>query len=67
MEERTTDGRKIRILSIIDEYTRECLYIAVERRLNSQDVLMVFFISLSAGQSLITSDPTTVPSSQQKQ
>ena len=43
MEERTTDGRKIRILSIIDEYTRECLYIAVERRLNSQDVLNGLF------------------------
>jgi len=43
MEDRTTDGRKMRILSIIDEYTRECLYIVTERRLSSQDVLNALF------------------------
>ena len=36
---RTTDGRPIRILVIIDEYTRECLSLLVKRRLRSQDVL----------------------------
>jgi putative transposase len=36
---RTTDGRPIRILVIIDEYTRECLSLFVERRIRSQDVL----------------------------
>lgn len=35
----THDGRKYRILNIIDEYTRECLAIKVKRRLNSVDVL----------------------------
>ena len=39
MEERTTDGRKFRILNILDEFTRECLWVRVERRMNSQDVL----------------------------
>jgi transposase InsO family protein len=39
VEERTTDGRKFRILNIIDEYTRECLSILVERRLTSGDVI----------------------------
>jgi len=39
VEERTTDGRKFRILNIIDEYTRECLAILVERRLTSGDVI----------------------------
>ncbi|UCE38966.1 MAG: transposase family protein, partial [Thermoplasmata archaeon] len=36
---RTTDGRPVRILVIIDEYTRECLSLLVARRLRSQNVL----------------------------
>jgi len=36
---RTTDGRAIRILVIINEYTRECLSLFVARRIRSQDVL----------------------------
>ena len=36
---RTTEGRPIRILVIIDEYTRECLSLLVARRISSQDVL----------------------------
>ena len=41
VHDRTHDGRKFRTLNIIDEYTRECLAIRVERRLNSRDVLDV--------------------------
>jgi transposase InsO family protein len=37
--DRTRDGRALRMLAIVDEYTRECLAIEVGRRLNSQDVL----------------------------
>jgi transposase InsO family protein len=36
---RTSDGHPLRLLTIIDEYTRECLAIGVARRLNSEDVL----------------------------
>jgi transposase InsO family protein len=36
---RTTDGRAVRILVIIDEYTRECLSIHVARSIKHQDVL----------------------------
>ncbi len=36
---RTEDGRPVRMLTIMDEYTRECLSIDVARRFNSQDVL----------------------------
>ena len=36
---RTHDGRKFRMLTLIDEYTRECLAIDVARRLTSEDVL----------------------------
>jgi transposase InsO family protein len=41
--ERTMDGRALRILTIIDEYTRECLSIATARRLTSHDVLHTLF------------------------
>ena len=40
---RSHDGRAIKMLTIIDEYTRECLAIVVERRLNSEDVLATLF------------------------
>jgi len=36
---RTGDGLPLRILTLIDEYTRECLALKVARRLRSQDVL----------------------------
>ena len=36
---RTTDGRAFRILTMLDEYTRECLPIKVARRIRSQDVI----------------------------
>ena len=41
--ERTSDGRKFRILNIIDEYTRECLESKVGRRLGAQAVLDSLF------------------------
>jgi putative transposase len=39
VQDRTHDGRSFRMLTIMDEYTRESLSIDVERRLNSEDVL----------------------------
>lgn len=39
VSERTHDGRKLRLLTVIDEYTRECLAIRVQRRMTSHDVL----------------------------
>lgn len=36
---RTSDGRGLRFLTVVDEYTRECLAIDVARRLNSEDVM----------------------------
>ena len=41
MEDRTYNGIKFRILNVIDEYTRECLAVKVDRRLNSHDVVEV--------------------------
>jgi Transposase and inactivated derivatives len=36
---RTEDGKAFRTLNIVDEYTRECLMIKVQRKLNSRDVI----------------------------
>ena len=43
VQDRTHDGRKLRMLTVIDEFTRECLAIKVARRLNSQAVANVLF------------------------
>ena len=39
VQDRTSDGRAFRMLTLIDEYSRECLAIDVSRRLTSEDVL----------------------------
>ena len=47
VESRTHDGRKFRMLNVIDEFTRECLSIRIDRKLNSTaviDVLTDLFI-----------------------
>lgn len=47
VESRTHDGRKFRMLNVIDEFTRQCLAIRIDRKLNSTaviDVLTDLFI-----------------------
>lgn len=39
VHERTRDGRALRLLTVLDEHSRECLAIRVGRRLNAKDVL----------------------------
>lgn len=41
MEDSTVDGRKLRCLTIVDEFTRECLAIRVARSFRSADVIRV--------------------------
>ena len=41
VEGRTHDGRKVRMLNIVDEFTRECLAIRVARKLKATDVIDV--------------------------
>lgn len=53
--DQTHDGRRLRLLTLIDEYTRECLAIEVQRRLSSQDVLDVLERYLSRGERRPTS------------
>ena len=50
VHDRTHDGRSFRMLTIIDEHTRECLAIITKRKLKSGDVLEALeglFITLS--------------------
>jgi len=41
VEDRTHDGRKLRMLNVVDEHTRECLAIRIHRRLKAIDVIDV--------------------------
>ena len=41
MEDSTVDGRKLRCLTIVDEFTRECLAIKAARSFRSADVIRV--------------------------
>ncbi len=41
VSERTRDGRPIKILNIIDEYTKECLISYPARRIRSQDIIFI--------------------------
>jgi len=43
MTVRTADGRALRILNIIDEYTRQCLATLVNQRIASEDVIDYLF------------------------
>ena len=39
IHDRTEDGRALKWLSVVDEYTRECLVLEVRRSLTSGDVI----------------------------
>lgn len=41
VEDRTHNGRRFRMLNVIDEFTRECLAIRIDRKLNSTAVIDV--------------------------
>ena len=41
VEERTHDGRKFRMLNVVDEFTHECLAIRIARKLKAVDVIDV--------------------------
>jgi len=50
MVARTEDGRAFRILTIIDEYTRECLIIPAQRWITSGDVIeQLFYLFIFRG------------------
>ncbi len=37
--DRTEDGRRLKMLAVVDEYTRECLALGVERSITAEDVV----------------------------
>ena len=41
VEDRTHEGRKYRMLNVVDEFTHECIAIRIERKLKSIDVIDV--------------------------
>ena len=41
VEDRTQNGRKYRMLNVVDEFTHECLAIRINRRLKALDVIDV--------------------------
>ena len=52
VEDRTREGRKFRMLCVVDEFTREALAIRVARKLSSSDVIDVLvdlFIARGTG------------------
>jgi len=50
MMDRTADGRVLKILNIIDEYSRECLAIQVSHKIKNQDVIdLLFYLFITRG------------------
>jgi hypothetical protein len=49
VEARTHDGRKVRMLNVVDEFTRECLAIRVGRKLKGADVMGLSVIPCAGG------------------
>jgi len=58
VEDQTTDGKKLKLLPIVDEYTRECLTIEVERHLTAKDVVatLQYLFELRGAPAYIRSD-----------
>jgi putative transposase len=58
VEDRTADGRKLKMLPIVDEFTRECLTIEVERSLTAADVVatLQFLFELRGAPKFLRSD-----------
>jgi len=64
--DRTEDGHQLRLLVVIDEYTRECLAIEVDRSFTAQDVVGVlqYLLTVRGTPKHIRSDndPVFIPS-----
>jgi transposase InsO family protein len=60
----TEDGRRLKVMPIVDEYSRECLALQMERSITAEDVVETLAVCSPSGASQLTSALTTVPSSQ---
>jgi putative transposase len=66
VEDRTCEGRRYRMLNIVDEFTRECLAIKVARKLTSMDVIETLADLFLLRECRRTSAPTRGRSSSRK-
>ena len=66
VHDRTDNGGPLKMMTLIDEYTRQCLHIRVARQLTSSDVLSVLSeaIEEEGAPSYIRSDNGSVPRSE---
>ena len=66
VHDRTDNGGKLKMMTLIDEYTRKCLRIRVARQLTSTDVLSVLSEAIleEGAPSYIRSDNSSVPRSE---
>lgn len=58
IEDQTADGRKVKILPIVDEFTRECLTMEVERHMTAREVVdtLAFLFELRGAPRYLRSD-----------
>jgi len=58
LTDRTEDGRQLKLLAVIDEYTRECLAIEVDRSFTAQDVIGIlqYLFAVRGAPELLRSD-----------
>ena len=56
--DQTRDGRRLKLLPVVDEFTRECLAIEVERRLTATDVVdtLKYLFELRGAPAFVRSD-----------
>ena len=56
--DQTGDGRRLKLLPVVDEYTRECLAIEVERSMTAQDVVatLAYLFELRGPPAYVRSD-----------
>lgn len=56
--DQTSDGRRLKLLPVVDEFTRECLAIEVERRLTARDVVatLAYLVELRGAPAFVRSD-----------
>lgn len=62
----TGDGRRLKWMPILDEHTRECLALEVDRLITSTDVIAGWTGSLPSAEPLLSSGMTTARSLQSK-
>ena len=58
MQDQTADGRLLRLLPVVDEYTRECLTIEVQRSFTAEEVVatLQYLFELRGAPKYIRSD-----------